>query len=822
MPIRRWWETLFLTVTVLTAAPLSNPEASTITVRQDGTGDYTTIQAAVAAAGSGDTVMVGPGTYTGPTISISVPLTLLSSEGADSTILDGEYQNQILTIGAVPAVITGVTFTRGERSYGSAIDAGSGGTVEVSDCRFLRNHGNAVYSVADLLLDGCYFDRNGVVGGFGTGEAVISHLPGASIVRCTFVENKTAIVAYASNISECLFVRNVAKVLRLFDSSTLQLSTLDANWSGVEVLENSTVTRNIISNTRNGAGLILGGGTRSCNLFWSNADGPIDVDDGLPVDVADPQYCDVRNGDYKVASTSPALSACGGRGRFGLGCSSSLPASVRITVAQSGPADFDNIQEALLAAAPGDTLVVGPGTYPGPLVADQDVVLRSTHGREATVLDGENTVRVLEVRLLPVLVDVKGFTIVNSVGCYIHNGRLVATDCLFTNNGTITHYNDSNARTTFTGCRFEGNPSVVVSSLVWKKFTGCQFIGNDGPVLYCSNSSLLVSECLFVDNTSTDRGAAIGVGYHGHANVYRSTFHNNHSPPNTATIFDRYNPQDHYLRVEGCIFSGETGGWALESPDIAGCNLFWDNAQGSVMNGAPGPTDIVADPQFCGALSGDFTVAETSPAAPQGNPCGELIGAYPVGCTEVPTLISIFRAEYGAGGVRLAWELVSDDVLIGFRVARYDAMDRRVKMLPETGFLAREARGFLDESVQAGREYEYTLLVARSEGDDIRSAPVRVNTPAVVFSLSQNSPNPFHPRTSITYALGTPAEVRLEVFTVDGRRVRTLTSAFQGVGTKTVTWDGRDADGRMVASGVYFYRLRAGGRTFTRKMNLLR
>ncbi|MDX1547567.1 MAG: FlgD immunoglobulin-like domain containing protein [Rhodothermales bacterium] len=86
-----------------------------------------------------------------------------------------------------------------------------------------------------------------------------------------------------------------------------------------------------------------------------------------------------------------------------------------------------------------------------------------------------------------------------------------------------------------------------------------------------------------------------------------------------------------------------------------------------------------------------------------------------------------------------------------------------------------------------------------------------------------NYPNPFNPVTQITYTLPHPdAAVRLEVFDVAGRRVRVLFDGSQPAGTHQVTWDGTDAAGRPVPSGVYLSRLRAGRLVEVHRMLLVK
>jgi choice-of-anchor B domain-containing protein len=90
------------------------------------------------------------------------------------------------------------------------------------------------------------------------------------------------------------------------------------------------------------------------------------------------------------------------------------------------------------------------------------------------------------------------------------------------------------------------------------------------------------------------------------------------------------------------------------------------------------------------------------------------------------------------------------------------------------------------------------------------------------FVLNQNHPNPFNPTTTISYDLNDAAYVTLTVFDGLGRPVRTLVNGAQTAGPQSVRWDGRDDAGQPVTSGVYFYRLRAGGESSSRRMVFLK
>ena len=90
-------------------------------------------------------------------------------------------------------------------------------------------------------------------------------------------------------------------------------------------------------------------------------------------------------------------------------------------------------------------------------------------------------------------------------------------------------------------------------------------------------------------------------------------------------------------------------------------------------------------------------------------------------------------------------------------------------------------------------------------------------------SLLANYPNPFNPETWIPYQLAKPTDVTLTIYDISGRVVRYLDLGHQAAGTyqsrtRAAHWDGRNAQGEPVASGVYFYTLKAGDFAATRKM----
>jgi len=90
------------------------------------------------------------------------------------------------------------------------------------------------------------------------------------------------------------------------------------------------------------------------------------------------------------------------------------------------------------------------------------------------------------------------------------------------------------------------------------------------------------------------------------------------------------------------------------------------------------------------------------------------------------------------------------------------------------------------------------------------------------FSVSQNYPNPFNPQTEIKFSLPQNSKVKLEIFNVLRQKVKTLIDQDMPAGNHIVVWDGKNDCGEEVASGIYFYWIKAGSFTKSAKMSLLK
>ena len=143
-------------------------------------------------------------------------------------------------------------------------------------------------------------------------------------------------------------------------------------------------------------------------------------------------------------------------------------------------------------------------------------------------------------------------------------------------------------------------------------------------------------------------------------------------------------------------------------------------------------------------------------------------------------------------------------------------------------------------STEGAHIYDYSTLstvdiawpmyrgCARRTGyiDDITTAVPQDEDPRPAvpgrYALHQNYPNPFNPETAIRYSLAQAGQARLAVYNVLGQEVVTLVDRHHAAGAHEIVWNGTDAGGQAVSSGLYFYRLQAGEFDQVRKMVLLR
>lgn len=204
--------------------------------------------------------------------------------------------------------------------------------------------------------------------------------------------------------------------------------------------------------------------------------------------------------------------------------------------------------------------------------------------------------------------------------------------------------------------------------------------------------------------------------------------------------------------------------------------------------------------------------------------------------TESRGVVRSFTAEGGPSGVFLVWTAVLEINLLSYRIDRRDYPNGTFEVLTSvpvtrTGghFQGSNAYYYTDTTAQPGSSYEYRLQPMGRAGLALTAEPVVIRfdyasgaSGELAAVLYPNAPNPFASSTRIRFELSEPVHVTLTIYDLLGRKIRVLVDEAHGPGRYVRNWNGMDGDGRAVPSGVYLYRMTAGGIEQNGKMLLLR
>lgn len=188
--------------------------------------------------------------------------------------------------------------------------------------------------------------------------------------------------------------------------------------------------------------------------------------------------------------------------------------------------------------------------------------------------------------------------------------------------------------------------------------------------------------------------------------------------------------------------------------------------------------------------------------------------------------LSRFAADFGGfEGIDVSWETSKETNNAGFNVLRSTSKDGEYVQINEALIASDESRKyqFTDHEVEVGQRYFYILEDVDVNGVRTEHGPIEISATAPrTFELSQNYPNPFNPETKIRYQLPQETRVKIVVFDILGREVKTLVDEDKKAGFHEITWDARNRNGIRVASGIYYYAISADNFKMTKKMLLLK
>lgn len=190
-----------------------------------------------------------------------------------------------------------------------------------------------------------------------------------------------------------------------------------------------------------------------------------------------------------------------------------------------------------------------------------------------------------------------------------------------------------------------------------------------------------------------------------------------------------------------------------------------------------------------------------------------------------PNVPANIVAGYQADGVDLGW----DDALAAdyrnFRIYRSTTEG----FVPSPANLVQEVTASAwTDPVASPWSYHYKITAVDFAGNESAAgwpgtvSGVHDSEVPVRTALLGAAPNPFNPRTKLSFALAAPGHALLTVYDPAGHLVVTLVDETRPAGRHEVIWDGRDTTGRMVAAGVYLYRMVAPGYHETKRMVLVK
>lgn len=504
------------------------------------------------------------------------------------------------------------------------------------------------------------------------------------------------------------------------------------------------------------------------------------------------------------------------------------------------PGQVPTIRAGIVAAQKGDTVMVAPGTYSEPGNYDLDfggkaITVRSQKGPSATVINCRGTrdnphraFRAHQGEDFTTII--QGFTIIGGYGHYDGpdsqsvGGGILCTggssptiiNCILYNNragnaggGLCCLAGSSPA---VINCTFVGNRAGIAGSPVGgyggairclessATFTNCTVTSNQANIgggMSCSASSIVLDDCEFSANIAdvlvTFEPAAPGTGGGLHLQYSSAVV--------TACVFDR----NRSVSGLNMSFKSATGGGiaALNSPLAMGNCTLYGNVAEEYYEGLPGqgaalyllgsPATIAntviafnseSEAVYCAYdhLNDTLIVPEFSCTDIYGNELGDWIAG--------------IADQQGQNGNFSRDPVFCDSVFADFHLGLGSPC--------------------IPDSNDCG------VLIGAFDVGCVSDVDNAATAPAMVYSLSQNRPNPFNLSTVIPYTISASAHVTIDVYNMLGQRIRRLVDDAKAAGRHQVIWDGRDQSGVVAATGVYVYRLRVNDYQDSRMMLLMK
>ena len=798
---------------------------ATYVVNPEGTGDFPTIQIAIFSSANGDVIELTDGVFTGTgnrdILFAGHQVTVRSQNGRpEDCVLDCEGTStdwhggfRFLAGESSLSAIEGVTITRAYASgdiypenSGAAVLCKNGSSPALRNCVFSycesrTGRGGAIYAEngSAPLIEDCTFYGNSSSYDGGAISFWID-APG-TLLRCHFEANRSArggavSCVYSSPVFEsCTFVDNTAN----YDGAVLF-----ADYYCVPVLERCTLYGNtaieeggaisssrysdpqlissiIAFGVRGGSVACFWDGlmTAECSDIYGNVGGDwigcIAGQQGTAGNFsADPLFCDPVHGDLHLDVDSPCAlpsATCGQVGAWDVGCN--LPPILQVNA--EGTGDHPTIQAAIDAAEEGWIVQLEDGSYTGPGNRDLDFGGKSLTLR-SRAQDPENC-----------FLECGGSVSTPHRGIYLHSGEGDGTliEGIWIWDGWTPDEGggvrcENGVSVEFRNCAFDSNYSELGGGGVAcedanLRFVDCRFLTNqtaaEGGGLLARRSTLSLEHCVFTDNSALRAGGL---------------FLDDVTSTVSRSILD------------GNEATADGGGFVCDGASAVGIqgSTFYGNTAASGGGISAGGTSNVQISESILSF-GSGGAAQCSESAALDAECCDVFG--------------------NAGG---DWV----DCLAGLEGVQGNFSGNPYFCAPNPGrFTIHPLSPCLPENNECG-----VLIGAEGvggpncPGPDPSDLDLPVSGVEQTFRLIGPWPNPGRGLLNFQLGLSRPSQVWAALYDVGGARVATLVDRNLESGEYAFSWDSGKVRERPLASGVYYLRVVADGRTEVRSISIVR
>jgi len=500
-------------------------------------------------------------------------------------------------------------------------------------------------------------------------------------------------------------------------------------------------------------------------------------------------------------------------------------AATSYLIAPDGTGDFPTIQDALTASASGDSVLLADGTFSGAgnrnlQFGGKSLTILSQSGTPVTcTIDCEFAARGFTLVSIPASARIAGITITHGVGdgagIYCENSFLTIENCVFDDNGVLDRgggvHCRSNAHPVIKRCTFTNNDAVSGGGLycysAGADVFDSVFLGNvahsvgGGGVWMSVTASVSLTGCTVQSNTAAQQGGGIWCG----GSVVT---------PSTLSLTDCDVSGNDAAQLGGGLFCNSSF-LTFTNTLIAGNHAVATDGGGAyVASSFPSFTGVTFAGNRTGGTGGAvylYSADATFDHSILWGNCADtqydVVSMGGSGSSATFLCSDASPAEVGGTGTSSfdADCLDADPLFCG----PADCLDAPTALGDYT----------LDSISPAGPA---NVPCGRMGALDVACiTEVAAPVPAALPVTSRAAPNPLVDGTRISFTA--PAgDVRVTVLDVAGRVRRAWTESHGAPGDGVVTWDGRDARGRPVPAGTYFYRLRVGASVSTGKLVRLR